>query len=69
MKRAETIITQISKLEQELYKNYDNKTIKEAIEKCEEKHKIPISCTDLISVIYDGVTNDLLILMRELDKQ
>lgn len=59
MKKAETIITQISKLEQELYRNYDNKSIKKAIEKCEEKHTIPITCDDLISVLYEGVVNEL----------
>lgn len=61
MKRAETIIKEISKLERELYRNYDSKTIKETIEKCEKEHKIPISCDDLISVIYEGVYNDVLL--------
>ena len=67
MKRAETIIKEISKLEQELYQNYDSKTIKKAIEKCEKEHKIPISCDDLISVIYEGVCNDI-ILDEEISK-
>ena len=58
MKKAETIITQISKLEQELYTNYDNKSIKKAIENCEKNHSIPIKCDDLISVIYEGVCYD-----------
>ncbi len=59
MKKAETIITQISKLERELYRNYTPKEIKLAIEKCEEKHIIPITCDDLISVIYEGALNEL----------
>ena len=36
MKRVETIIKQIDKLERELYTYYDAKTIKQAIEKCEK---------------------------------
>ena len=52
MKKATTIITEISKLERELYRNYTCKEIKEAIEKCEENHTIPTTCDNLISVIY-----------------
>ena len=59
MKKAETIITQISKLERELYRNYNPKEIKEAIEKCGKKHTIPNTCDDLISVIYEGTLNEL----------
>lgn len=59
MKKAETIIIQISKLERELERNYSSQQIKDAIEKCEKQKKIPISCCDLISVIYEGVLNDL----------
>ena len=59
MKKAETIITEISKLERELYRNYNPKQVKEAIEKCEEKHIIPITCDDLISVLYEGAINEL----------
>ena len=40
MKRVETIIKQIDKLERELYTNYDDKTIKEAIEKCERNIRL-----------------------------
>ncbi len=57
--KAETIIQHISKLERELYKKYEAKEIKEAIEKCEANNTIPVSCDDLISVIYEGVTNEL----------
>jgi len=57
--KAETIIQHISKLERELYKKYEAKEIKEAIEKCEANKTIPVSCDDLISVIYEGVTNEL----------
>ena len=59
MKKVETIIIQISKLERELYRSYNPKQIKEAIEKCEENHTIPITCDDLISVIYEGAINEL----------
>lgn len=59
MKKATTIIIEISKLERELYRNYTPKEIKAAIEKCEEKHTIPIICDDLISVIYEGVTDQI----------
>lgn len=58
MKKAETLITEISRAENELYENYSAEEIRIAIEKCEEEGKIPISCTDLISVIYEGVTNE-----------
>ena len=57
--KAETIIQHISKLERELYKKYNSKEIKEAIEKCESNKTIPIDNTDLISVIYEGVTDDI----------
>lgn len=59
MKRVENIITQISKLERELYKNYNPKEVKEAIEECEKKHTIPITCDDLISVLYEEAINEL----------
>lgn len=55
MKKAETIIKQIDKLERELYTNYDDKTIKEAIEKCIDTHKIETNGCDLVWVIYTGV--------------
>ena len=59
MKKATTIITEISKLEHELYRNYTPQEIKEAIEKCEENHTIPITCDDLVSVIYEDVTDQI----------
>lgn len=59
MRKVETIIIQISKLERELYRNYNPKQVKEAIEKCEEKHTIPITCDGLISVLYEGALNEL----------
>lgn len=59
MKRPETIICEISKLERELYRNYNPKEVKEAIEKCEKTGKIPISGCDLISVLYTGAINEL----------
>ena len=59
MKKATTIITELSKLERELYRNYTSKEIKEAIEKCEENHTIPIICDDLVSVIYEGVMGQI----------
>lgn len=59
MKRVETIIQQINKLEIELYRNYTDKQIKEAIEKCEANNKIKSNNCDLISVIYEGVTNNI----------
>ena len=61
MKRVETIIKQIDKLERELYTNYDDKTIKEAIEKCERNKTIHTNNCDLISVIYEGVTNNIIL--------
>lgn len=59
MKKAETIIKQIDKLERELYTNYSDKIIKEAIEKCERDKTIHTNNCDLISVIYEGVTNNI----------
>lgn len=59
MRRVKTIIREISKLEKELFHNYTSEQIKEAIEECEEDKTIPISCDDLISVIYEGVTGDI----------
>lgn len=59
IKKAETIIKEISKLERELYQNYNPKQVKEAIEKCEEKKLIPITGDDLISVLYEGALNEL----------
>lgn len=59
MKRAETIITEINKLEKELYKNYTPKEIKRAIEKCEETKKTHSNNCDLISVLYEGAINEL----------
>lgn len=59
MKKAETIIKEISKLERELYRNYTPREVKIAIERCEEKHTIPITCDDLISVLYEGAINEL----------
>lgn len=59
MKKAETIIQQISKLEQELYRNYTSEEIKTAIEKCENEELIPIKCDDLVSVIYEDVCSDI----------
>ena len=59
MKRVETIIQQINELEIELYRNYTDKQIKEAIEECEANNKIKSNNCDLISVIYEGVTNNI----------
>lgn len=59
MKKAETIIIQIDKLERELYTNYNPKQIKEAIEKCEKNKTINSNGCDLISVLYEGAINEL----------
>lgn len=59
MKKVETIIKEIDRLERELYTNYNPKQIKETIEKCEKEHTISSNGCDLITVLYEGAINEL----------
>ena len=55
MKRVETIIKQIDKLERELYTNYDYATIKKIMRKMLDNHEVETNGCDLVWVIYSGV--------------
>lgn len=65
MKKAETLIVQIKKLDDEIHNNYSYEEIMKAIEKCEEEGKIPLCCTDFIHVLYEECLNETGYWMKE----
>lgn len=61
MKRATTIIREINNLEKELFSRFSSKEICDAIEKEEKKKNFYRSTDGLISVIYEGAYNDIIL--------
>ena len=60
MKRVTTILKEIDKLEHELYRNYTEKEIYDALNKLEEDG-YKFSLTSLLNVIYTSVESYLML--------